>query len=295
MKITATNQDATSAIATTQKMPPAYSPTAELAKPIGRKPAAVTSVPVSIGNAVDSQAKDAARTRSQPCSIFTTIISTAMMASSTSRPSAMISAPSVMRCRSSDIAFMTMNTIASTSGTDSATTMPVRQPSARKLTNSTIASASTKECTNSLTACSTTFGWSAICSTSMPCGTAFMKSAVAASTSLPSSRMLAPLAVTTPMPSAGLPSWRTMKVRRIDEAVGDGGDVAEPEHPAVAFDRRLGDRLDAVERAGDAQRHALRGGLHRAGRHDAFCLASESNSACGVMPSVASLACENST
>ena len=179
MKITATNQDATSAIATIQKMPPAYSPTAELAKPIGRKPAAVTSVPVSIGNAVDSQAKDAARTRSQPCSIFTTIISTAMMASSTSRPSAMISAPSVMRCRSSDIAFMTMKTIASTSGTDSATTMPVRQPSATKETNSTIASASMKECTNSPTACSTTLGWSAICSTLMPCGTAFMNSAVA--------------------------------------------------------------------------------------------------------------------
>ena len=91
----------------------------------------------------------------------------------------MISAPSVMRCRSSDIAFMTMKTIASTSGTDSATTMPVRQPSATKETNSTIASASMKECTNSPTACSTTFGWSAICSTLMPCGTAFMNSSVA--------------------------------------------------------------------------------------------------------------------
>src|ERR1700748_256370 len=155
---TATNQDATSAIATTQKMLPAYSPTAELAKPIGRKPAAVTKVPVSIGNAVDSQAKDAALMRSQPCSIFTTIISTAMMASSTKRPSAMVSAPSEMRCRSSDIAFITMNTIDSTSGTDSATTMPVRQPSARNETNSTITSASIKECTNSLTACSTTLG-----------------------------------------------------------------------------------------------------------------------------------------
>ena len=43
------------------------------------------------------QAKVAARARSQPCSIFTTIISMAMMASSTSRPSAMMSAPSVMR------------------------------------------------------------------------------------------------------------------------------------------------------------------------------------------------------
>ena len=118
-------------MATIQKMPPAYSPTAELAKPMGRKPTAVTSVPVSIGKAVDSQAKDAARMRSQPCSIFTTIISTAMMASSTSSPSAMIRAPSVMRCRSIDIAFITMNTIASTSGTDSATTMPVRQPKRR--------------------------------------------------------------------------------------------------------------------------------------------------------------------
>ena len=58
MNTTATSQDVTSAIATTQKMPPAYSPTAELAKPTGRKPATVTSVPVSIGKAVDSQAKD---------------------------------------------------------------------------------------------------------------------------------------------------------------------------------------------------------------------------------------------
>ena len=43
--MTATNQEATSEIATIQKMPPAYSPTAELAKPMGRKPTAVTSVP----------------------------------------------------------------------------------------------------------------------------------------------------------------------------------------------------------------------------------------------------------
>ena len=84
--------------------------------------------------------------------------------------------------------------------------------------------------------------------------------------------MLAPLAVTTPMPIAGLPSWRTMKLGGSTIAMGDGGDIAEPEHPAVAFDRRLGDRLDAIERAGDAQRHALRGGLDRAGRHHVVLL-----------------------
>ena len=54
--------------------------------------------------------------------------------------------------------------------------------------------------------------------------------------------------------------------------MGDGRDIAEPEHPAVAFDRRFRHRLDAVERAGDAQRHALRGGLDRAGRHDVVLL-----------------------
>ena len=42
---------------TIQKMPPAYSPAADLANPTGKKPAAVTSVPVSIGNAVDVPGK----------------------------------------------------------------------------------------------------------------------------------------------------------------------------------------------------------------------------------------------
>ena len=60
--------------------------------------------------------------------------------------------------------------------------------------------------------------------------------------------------------------------RRIDEAVGDGRDIAEPEHAAVAFDRGLRNRLGAVERAGDAQRHALRGGFHRAGGRDVILL-----------------------
>ena len=121
MKTTATIQETTSAIATTQKMPPAYSATAEAAKPTGMNPAAVTSVPVSIGKAVMSQAAAAALARSQPCSIFTTIISMAMIASSTSSPSAMISAPSVMRLRSIPITSITTKTMASTSGTDSAT------------------------------------------------------------------------------------------------------------------------------------------------------------------------------
>ena len=50
-KITATNQDTISAMPTTAKIEKVYSPAALAAKPIGTKPAIVTSVPVSIGAA----------------------------------------------------------------------------------------------------------------------------------------------------------------------------------------------------------------------------------------------------
>src|SRR5262245_29511071 len=50
-KITATNQDTTSAIATTAKSENVYSPAELAAKPTGTKPAIVTSVPASMANA----------------------------------------------------------------------------------------------------------------------------------------------------------------------------------------------------------------------------------------------------
>ena len=56
----------------------------------------------------------------------------------------MMSEPSVIRSRLSPATFMTRSTTASTSGTDVATTRPERHPSDRKLTTSTMASASTK-------------------------------------------------------------------------------------------------------------------------------------------------------
>ncbi len=64
MNTTATIHETMRASPTTQKIPPAYSPAVDLAKPTGRKPAAVTSVPVSIGNAVEDHANVAARNRS---------------------------------------------------------------------------------------------------------------------------------------------------------------------------------------------------------------------------------------
>ena len=83
MNTTAAIHDSSSAIVTTSKIERVYSPVADAAVAIGRKPAAVTRVPVNIGNAVLSHANAAAFMRSKPCSIFTAIISTAMIASST--------------------------------------------------------------------------------------------------------------------------------------------------------------------------------------------------------------------
>ncbi len=53
MNSTATIQEISSAIVTTAKIEKVYSPAADLASPTGRKPAAVTSVPVSMDGAVD--------------------------------------------------------------------------------------------------------------------------------------------------------------------------------------------------------------------------------------------------
>ena len=97
VKRTATIQDMINAMATTAKIEKVYSPAALRAKPIGTNPATVTSVPVSIGKATEVQAKLAACSLSSPCSSRMTIISTAIIASSTSNPSAMISAPSDIR------------------------------------------------------------------------------------------------------------------------------------------------------------------------------------------------------
>ena len=178
----------------------------------------------------------------------------------------MISAPSVMRCRSIDIALMTMKTIASTSGTDIATTMPVRQPSATKETNSTIAKRLDE-------------GIHELADGALDhlrlVGDLLDIDALRHGLHEVGGRLLDLLAEFEDVGALGgdhadaergLAFLAGDEGRGIDKTVRDGGDIAEPEHAAVALDRALRNRLGAVERAGDAQRHALRGGFHRAGR-----------------------------
>eukprot|EP00659_Diplonema_papillatum_P005108 gene5107-biopygen5034 len=157
---TATSHEAISAKPTIQKIFPAYSPAPERAKPTGRKPIIVTSVPVSIGAAVELQAKVAAWIRSKPSSSLTTIISIAMIASSTSRPREMINAPRVTRSNSRPVISMITNTIDKVSGTAAATTSPTRNPRASRLMTITTARATKNFSMNSLTARLMFFAWS---------------------------------------------------------------------------------------------------------------------------------------
>src|SRR3954452_14395990 len=62
--------------------------------------------------------------RSMTSSIFTTIVSMAMMASSTRRPSARIRAPSVTRSKTRPVSSMITKTTAKVRGTAAATTIP---------------------------------------------------------------------------------------------------------------------------------------------------------------------------
>jgi hypothetical protein len=166
------------------------------------------SVPVSIGNAVAVYACVAARKRSQPCSSFSAIISTAMIASSTSRPSAMMSAPSEMRCSSMSSRYMARKVSASTSGMHSATTKPVRMPSEKKLTTSTIATASKRLFLNSCTDSCTTRGWSDTAWTCTPTGRLACTRCTVACSCSPRRITSLPLRMLTARPTAGCPLWR---------------------------------------------------------------------------------------
>ena len=146
--------------------------------------------------------------RLKPCSSFTIIISTAMMASSTNRPSAMTSAPREMRWKSMPSNNMPTKVMASTSGTESATMMPVRTPRLMNDTTRTMASASSSDEVNSSNDWSTTSGWLATRCTVTPTGSSRSISVIVASSALPSVWTLPPGAMTTPRPITSLPLKR---------------------------------------------------------------------------------------
>ena len=152
----ATTHEHSRAISTTANREKQYSPALDAAKPTGINPAIITRVPVSIGNAVVVNARVAACRRESPASRRETMVSTVIMASSTSRPSAIISAPSEMRCRPIPASIIPAKVMARTSGIAAATTSPARSPRETNETARTITTASVRTLIKPLTASLTT-------------------------------------------------------------------------------------------------------------------------------------------
>ena len=147
---------------------------------------------------------------SAPASSCVTIISTVIMASSTSRPSAIISAPSETRCRSIPANSMPTNTAASTKGMEHATTAPARTPRLMKLTASTMPIASHSASMKSSTAALTTLGWSAARCGSTPMGRSALISDIACLMFWPSASTSPPARIEIPIPIAGWPLKRNI-------------------------------------------------------------------------------------
>ena len=100
---------------------------------------------------------------------------------------------------------MKRNVTKSVSGIESATIRPVRSPSDRKLTTSTMATASASERVNSPTERFTVAGWSLTRSSSRPTGSSRSMCSTSPSSALPSSMMSPRGTIDTAIPSASLP------------------------------------------------------------------------------------------
>ena len=207
---TATNQETIRQMPTTAKIEKVYSPAELLAKPIGTKPAMVTSVPISIGKASVRKAKAAELSIVSPTASRFIMASTVLMASSTIRPSAMMIAPSEIRCKSMSTSSMIGNSRASVSGTESATTAPARKPRLMMLTPMMMAIDCHSDSMNSPTAWRTVTGWSATRVASMPIGRSAVIAAISCLMFWPSRRMSPPSRMAMASPIAGLPSTRNI-------------------------------------------------------------------------------------
>ncbi|POM18123.1 hypothetical protein CSX04_06425 [Burkholderia cepacia] len=135
-----------------------------------------------------------------------------MIASSTSRPSARISEPSVMRSKLLPVAAITTKTPASVSGTAADTTMPTRHPMLAKLTTITTSSATKNLTMNSSTAEWILTAWSVTFVRLMPSGIPALIDATSASSALPRLSPFQPSRITTPSSNAGSPLLRIWNV-----------------------------------------------------------------------------------
>ena len=143
------NQEITNVAAITQNKDSVYSTVFPGANPTGINPAAVINVPANIDLALDLYAACAACNRLKPCSSLTCIISITIIASSTKSPKDTISAPRDTLCKSIPFICINRKEPHTTTGIQSAKTMPLRSPKEMKLAIITITIASIKDFVNS--------------------------------------------------------------------------------------------------------------------------------------------------
>ena len=159
--------------------------------------------------------------------------SVVVMASSTISASAMISAPSEMRCMSILASSMIENTTASVSGMASAMTRPGRTPRLMKLTTRMMATACHSDVMNSEIAPSTVTAWSATSFGSTPIGRSALISRHGVLDVLAERKDVAAVAHGDGKPDRGLAVDAEHRLRRIGKAAPDVGDVAQAQHAAA--------------------------------------------------------------
>jgi hypothetical protein len=188
-----------------------------------------------------------------------------VMASSTSSVSAMISAPSEMRCKSMPNTDISGNTMASVSGMDSATTEPARTPRATKDAAMMIRIACHRLSVKSVIASSTVTAWSATSTGSMPIGRSARMRSIAAVMLRPRARMSPDSRIEMASPIAGLPFTRNIGCGGVGGGAADLRDVAQAEDAVAHHEIDVADVLLGLERTGDTHGQALRVVLDHAG------------------------------
>ena len=134
----ASSQEQSNEIETTLKMSAVYSPTADSARKIGRKAAAVVREEVRRGTAISPPAATAASTAPSPRSRLTRTASAITMALSTSSPREMIRAARDIWLTVMPKKPITENVAKIAAGTSMPTISPVRRPRNSSITTTTI-------------------------------------------------------------------------------------------------------------------------------------------------------------
>ncbi len=130
------------------------------------------------------------------------------IALSTSMPSAMISAPSEMRCMAMPSIHIAISVPATVSTSTAPMISPLRRPMKSSSTTTTIATAATRLSTKPATAARTESDWKETTFSSMPTGRWPSSSARRRLTASPISTTLPPSTLEMPSPIAAWPSWR---------------------------------------------------------------------------------------